>query len=95
MCLENIAKVSETYVNKQVEGLYEIAKGCFEKHKDKPAHSWSSQARYEIALYNFHGREKEQLQHVKFGLPKITFLCNHELVITLKVKEYTLLQAHQ
>ncbi|THU95309.1 hypothetical protein K435DRAFT_839574 [Dendrothele bispora CBS 962.96] len=95
MCLGNRAESSAHYINSQLVSLYENATQCTRKHGTglKPT---SSVVEYSTCLYEWYGPGKHTRHqpskadlafYVKFGAPRIEFVCNHEVILFLTLKE--------
>ncbi|KLO12543.1 hypothetical protein SCHPADRAFT_410840 [Schizopora paradoxa] len=95
MCLDNRAESSARYINGQLATLYENAKHCSLKHTDhrKPM---PSAVEYATFLYEFFGpgnktrpdhKRTDLSFYAKFGVPRLEFVCNHETILFLKLKE--------
>ncbi|KAL5504464.1 hypothetical protein ACEPAH_7125 [Sanghuangporus vaninii] len=95
MCIGNRAEVSVHYINGQLRALFENAQHCAKKHLDgfKPS---ASAVEYATCLAEFYGPSKHVRQDatftdlpffVKFGCPRVEFVCNHEAVLFLNLRE--------
>lgn len=99
MCHDgNSASQSVRYLNAQLASLYENASGCVEAcgtllnfksvEYDKTKYSRS------LAQYHFIGPKPKHITSTKelffsanFATPKLTFICNHEAILYLTVKD--------
>ncbi|KLO12433.1 hypothetical protein SCHPADRAFT_420281 [Schizopora paradoxa] len=95
MCLGNRAESSARYINGQLATLYENAKHCSLKHGNdlKPT---ESVVEYSTCLFEFYGpgkhvrpdpKKTDLSFYAKFGVPRLEFVCNHEVILFLKLKE--------
>lgn len=95
MCLgQNSAHHAVHYLNAQLNSLYENAVECV-KHCGtglKPL----ERVRYDFALAEFHVGAKQRSKFASkddmmfsavFSKPKLEFICNHEAILYLKIKE--------
>jgi hypothetical protein len=95
MCLGNRAENSALYINSQLKAQWENARKCAEKHSSglKPVDPVveTGTCLYEYYGPGKHGRykpSKEDLHlYVRFGAPRIEFVCNHEVVLFLELLE--------
>ena len=95
MCLGNRAENSAFYLNTQFKGLWENAQRCALAHGGK-FRPLKSEVEFGICLYEFFGPGKqtrlnaskpELAFYAKFGVPSIEFVCNHEVILYLDIKE--------
>lgn len=95
MCLGNRAQVSSHYINRQLTALYENAETCTKKHGTGLKHV-HIEVEYGTCLYEFFGPgkhlrkggSKDDLSfYALFGQPRLEFICNHEVVLFLNIKE--------
>ncbi|KAF8881368.1 hypothetical protein BD779DRAFT_1546677 [Infundibulicybe gibba] len=95
MCLgQNSAHHAVHYLNSQLRSLYENSVECV-KHAGsglKPL----ERVRYDFALAEFHVGARQQTKFALkddmmfsavFGKPRLEFICNHEAILYLKIKE--------
>ncbi|GJJ16055.1 hypothetical protein Clacol_010334 [Clathrus columnatus] len=95
MCIgENSANHAIHYVNAQLTALWENSVECTE-HAGKNLKPLE-RIRYDFALHEFHvgstqrsktTGEPELMFSAIFGRPRIDFVCNHEAVLYLKIRE--------
>ena len=102
MCTGNRARSSINFINKQYQALYTNAKLCTEEHGTgyKPK---KSEIEYGTCLYDFYGQVRRGALSVNGAssnskddlecwfsfaeAPKLDFICNHEVIFYLNVKE--------
>ncbi|KDQ49725.1 hypothetical protein JAAARDRAFT_142971 [Jaapia argillacea MUCL 33604] len=95
MCLgQNSAHHAVHYLNAQLGALYENSVECV-KHTG-PGLKPLERVRYDFALAEFAvgAKQRSNVQHVEdtmfhavFSKPRLEFVCNHEAVLYLKIKE--------
>ncbi|EMD37679.1 hypothetical protein CERSUDRAFT_105605 [Gelatoporia subvermispora B] len=95
MCVgENNAPQAVHYINSQLSALYDNALSCIRDHNNAQRHEETY--RYAHALAGFdYGRfragelinQEEMMFHVEFGKPYLEFICNHDLILHLKIKK--------
>ncbi|KAI5120808.1 hypothetical protein M0805_003206 [Coniferiporia weirii] len=94
MCLGNRAENSVQFINSQLGALYENAIHCTSKHGTglKPT---LSEVEYSTCLYEFYGPGRHSRHQpssrdlaffARFGRPRLEFVCNHEVVLFLDIK---------
>ncbi|EKM50129.1 uncharacterized protein PHACADRAFT_153519 [Phanerochaete carnosa HHB-10118-sp] len=94
MCVgENNAPQAQHYLNAQLGALYENAVGCVERHgkglQPDADHKYSfAPAEF---YYGKHRRgqasKADMMFYTSFGKPKLEFICNHDVIIRLTLKE--------
>ena len=89
MCVGNRAEGSANFINGQFHTLYENAARCAAKHArdGRPTDSavefgTSLSQFYSPDLYDVRGK-REHLFFSKFKAPRVDFVCNHEVILTL------------
>ncbi|KAE9405632.1 hypothetical protein BT96DRAFT_312831 [Gymnopus androsaceus JB14] len=85
MCHGNLAQASANFVNAQLSALWENSKAC----NDKEPHKKDSKdivTKHGTALREFYDESGAASLHAIFQTPHLEFLCNHELVLFLKVE---------
>lgn len=97
MCIDgNNAPHVTTFVNAQLQSLWEIGKGCAEHYDRKHKLSVSgkeSQGGYDYALreFNFSGKsqasstDQELRFSASFHIPSLEFVCDHSVILHLKI----------
>ncbi|OCH90224.1 hypothetical protein OBBRIDRAFT_731201 [Obba rivulosa] len=94
MCVgENNAPQAAHYINSQLSALYENAISCIKEHYNSQRHG--EQYRYSYALAQFdYGKFRgkfiehdEMMFHAKFDKPQLDFICNHDVILRLKITE--------
>ncbi|THH09766.1 hypothetical protein EW145_g1793 [Phellinidium pouzarii] len=95
MCLGNRAESSVRYINTKLCALYKNAVQCFEEHRADRKLSLSA-IEYATCLFVLYapGRYScDELSHhdlaffATFGRPHLEFVCNHEVLLFLDIKE--------
>ncbi|TFY80143.1 hypothetical protein EWM64_g3867 [Hericium alpestre] len=95
MCLGNFAEVSSEYINRQLQTHWENSQRCVQKHNREGLKPQSRELEYGFALSEFYYRKAGNYQCSKddmtfwasFGCPRLEFVCNHEAILYLEVKE--------
>ncbi|OCH91887.1 hypothetical protein OBBRIDRAFT_727931 [Obba rivulosa] len=94
MCVgENNAPQAVHYINSQLSALYDNALSCIRDHGN--AQRYEEQYRYAHALAGFdYGRFRgelidyeEMMFHAEFAKPHLEFICNHDVILHLKIKK--------
>ncbi|KZT05942.1 uncharacterized protein LAESUDRAFT_206407 [Laetiporus sulphureus 93-53] len=96
MCFgENCAPQAARYVNSQLIALHENAVECLRTHEQ--VHRTDDHLRYSHALADFvYGRARakvanssdyDSMFHASFDAPQVEFLCNHDVVMRIMIKE--------
>ncbi|KIK66337.1 hypothetical protein GYMLUDRAFT_257702 [Collybiopsis luxurians FD-317 M1] len=85
MCHGNLAQASANFINAQLSALWENSKAC----NDKEPHKKESKdivTKHGTALREFYDESGSASLHAIFQIPHLEFLCNHELVLFLRVE---------
>ncbi|KAF5373377.1 hypothetical protein D9757_009753 [Collybiopsis confluens] len=90
MCRGNLAQASANFINAQLSALWENSKVCNEKDSGKKdIHDVVT--KHGVSLREYRGHTDDETDsasfHGIFQTPHIEFLCNHELVLLLKVED--------
>jgi hypothetical protein len=94
MCVGNKAPQATFWINKQVQALWELAQKCVDKHSPgiKPG---TTEILLSTALAQLCVGSHPSLSnaastdldfHTTFDAPELDFVCNHEVVVTFKLK---------
>ena len=95
MCLGNRAEASAAYINAQLSALWTNAEHCTEKHGTGLRPTVSA-VEYGTCLYEHYGAGKHARYnpskndlsfYARFNAPRLQFVCNHEVVLHLTVKD--------
>jgi hypothetical protein len=91
MCKGNMAEASATFINAQLSSLWRNAQLCHQhiKSNTEPKDRATIQG---TALYEFSCPDRtlyvdSSPLHAVFDSPHIQFICNHELLLVLAIKE--------
>ena len=94
MCLGNRAENSAAYINSQLLVQWRNAQRCTEHYGNgrKPEYK---EVEFGTALFEFYGPGKSNRYrpskqdyafHAHFGVPRIDFVCNHEVVLYIDIR---------
>jgi hypothetical protein len=83
------AESSVLYINNQLEAKWESAKRFVSSQHSAKFEPSTAFAKATTCLYEFFVHEQNARGfYAKFGVPKVEFLCNHELILFLTVTEF-------
>ena len=97
MCLGNRADNSAYFLNAQLRGLWENAERCVAAHGTM-AKPTKSEVEFGTCLFEFFGPgsqtrlstsnlKPDLAFYAKFNVPVIDFVCNHEVIVYINIKE--------
>ncbi|KAH9910984.1 hypothetical protein B0H21DRAFT_714389 [Amylocystis lapponica] len=93
MCVgENCAPQSAHYINAQLTALYQNALDCLKHHEnaDRPQKQYqyaNALAQFSLPVSDVGGQAKANLFRASFDKPRIEFVCNHDVILHLKIHE--------
>ncbi|KAH9934103.1 hypothetical protein B0H21DRAFT_834949 [Amylocystis lapponica] len=93
MCVgENCAPQSAHYINAQLTALYQNALDCLENHEnaDRPQKQYqyaNALAQFSLPVSDVGGQAKANLFRASFDKPQLEFVCNHDVILHLRIHE--------
>ncbi|EMD31462.1 hypothetical protein CERSUDRAFT_69274 [Gelatoporia subvermispora B] len=95
MCVgENNAPQAVHYINAQLSALYDNALSCIRDHDSALRHEEPYRYAHALAAFDYGKfREDELIDrdemmfHAEFGKPHLEFICNHDVILHLKIKK--------